>query len=173
MAIGAAPMLLIAAGFVGAIHRRHPGGIVNLLRSHWPLTVVLVYTLAIVASSAFLTAGVVILVIIVHFTGWYIFAERKLAEPPRQASQRITWRTPNEWFKRTHTGFNVFHGGLIALFSGLILFNHYVLRHQPMFIGCQIMDNPLSFLFDFKAFPYWTIIHITLAFAPLPEPKRR
>ncbi len=127
----AAPMLLLAGGFVAAVHRGHPGGIVRLLRSHWPLTVVLACTLVIVASSAFLTAGVVTIVIIIHFTGWYIFAARRLAEQPPQASQGITWRTPNEWFKRTYTGFNVFHGGLVVFFSGLILFNHYAAPDTP------------------------------------------
>jgi hypothetical protein len=173
MAALASPLLLIAAGLVRAIHRRHPGGIVDLLRSHWPLTIVLGSTLGVVASSAIFTPGILILLIILHFTAWYIFAARRLAEQPARASQGITWRTPNEWFKRTYTGFNVFHGGLIALFSGLILFNHYVLRHQYMCIGGHWMENPLSFLLDFKAFPYWTVIHITLAFTPLPEPKRR
>ena len=173
MAAVALPALLIAAGLLGAIHRRHPGGIGDLLRSHWPLTVILGFILAIVASSAFLSPGIVIIVIIAHFTGWYVFAACRLAEQPPQVSQGITWRTPNEWFKRTYTGFNVFHGGLIALFSGLILFNHYVLAHRPMTIAGHLMDNPISFFLDFKAFPYWTIIHVILAFAPLPEPKRR
>jgi hypothetical protein len=173
MAALALPMLLIAAGLVGAIHRRHPGGIVHLLRSHWPLTVVLASTLAIVASSALLTPGIVMLVVLIHYTGWYIFAACKLAEQPPQASQGITWRTPNEWFKRTYTGFNAFHGGLIALFFGLILFNHYILGHARMTIAGHTMENPLSLLLDFRAFPYWTIIHVTLSFAPMPAPKRR
>jgi hypothetical protein len=173
MAIVAAPLLLIAATLVGAVERRHPGGVFSLLRSHWPLTVVLVWTLAIVASSALLTSGILILVILIHYTGWYLFAACNLATQPPAASAGITWRTPNAWFKRTFVGFNVFHGGLIVLFSGLILFNHYALGHANMYVAGRVVDNPISFLLDFKAFPYWTIIHITLAFAPLPEPKRR
>jgi hypothetical protein len=173
MAALAAPQLLISAKIAWTAHCSHPGGLISFLRSHSPLTTVLAFWLGVALTGAVFGTGIILLLILIHFTGWYGFAAQGLAQQSRAAEKRITWRTPTEWFKRTYIGFNVFHGGLIALFAGLILFNHYALAHCSMTIAGHEMENPLSFLFDFKAFPYWTIIHITLAFAPLAEPKRR
>jgi hypothetical protein len=173
MAASSVPLLCVSAFCASQIQRRHEGGIWNLLSSHRPVAIILGGTSALALFSIVVGTPMMNFVILTHFTGWFIFATTGISKQPKEVQQSITWRTPNEWIRRNMVGFWVFHGGLAALFFGLIAVNHWVLAQQPMTIGGKTFPNVLTILFCRDSLYYWTIVHVTMGFLPKPAPKRR
>ena len=120
-------------------------------------------------------AGMEILnfIVLIHFTGWFIFATKSISSQPKAVQQAATWRQPNQWIRVNMLGFWVFHGGLAVLFFGFVAMNHWVFAQRPLTIDGLTLSNPLTVLFGRHSFNYWTIAHVTLGFLPKPAAKRR
>ena len=128
-------------------------------------------TFLLAAGSTLAGSWLLDLVILTHFTGWFIFAVDGILKQPREVRQKITWRQPSDWIRRNLLGFWVFHGGLAAIFFLLIAVNHWVFAQADLSIGGHEMRNPLNLLFSSESLYFWTLAHLTLAFMPKPEIK--
>jgi hypothetical protein len=124
-------------------------------------------------SSVVVGTWILNVVILIHFTGWFIFATAGIAAQPREVQRAATWRTPDAWFRRNLAGFWVFHGGLAVLFLACIMANHWLFAQQPLTISGSTWANPLTVLFSSGSLFYWTIAHVTLGFLPKPAAKRK
>jgi hypothetical protein len=173
MAATSLPFALLAAVTWWGIQRQHPGGAVALLRSHRPMATILGCYFVAAVSVAVVGLWIIHVAILLHFIGWYVFAAQEIDKTPRDVQGAITWRTPDQWFRRNLTGFHVFHGSLIALFFGLAAFHHWGMAEMPMTVAGYTLPNILWAVSAKNAFYYWTIMHITLAFMPKPAAKRR
>ena len=173
MLASATPFIGVGAFAVARIQRQQQGGLFNLLMSHPPLSIILVATISIALSS--IVAGMEILnfIVLIHFTGWFIFATKSISSQPKAVQQAATWRQPNQWIRVNMLGFWVFHGGLAVLFFGFVAMNHWVFAQRPLTIDGLTLSNPLTVLFGRHSFNYWTIAHVTLGFLPKPAAKRR
>jgi hypothetical protein len=112
-------------------------------------------------------------VIMIHFTGWFVFAVEGIRKQTKEVERSITWRTPNQWIRRNQLGFWCFHGGLAAMFFLLIAMNHWYFAQQPLAIGGQTFSNPLTTLFCREHFYSWTLSHVTLGFLSKPAAGKR
>lgn len=173
MLASSAPFACVAAFALSKIQRAHRGGLVDLLMSHTPLSIILGSTVVVALSSVFIGTWVLNVVILMHFTGWFIFTTAGICKQPQAVQQAVTWRTPNQWIRQNLLGFWVFHGGLALMFLGLIAANHWLLAQRPVTFRAMTLPNPLTVLFCANNFFYWTIIHCTLGFLPKPKPARR
>lgn len=173
MLASSAPFLCVAAYAASKIQRAHRGGLIDLLMSHTPLSIILGSTVVVALSSVFIGTWVLNVVILMHFTGWFIWTTANICKQPREVQQAVTWRNPNEWIRQNLLGFWVFHGGLALMFFGLIAVNHWLLAQRPLSFHALELPNPLTALFCANSFFYWTIIHCTLGFLPKPKPVRR
>jgi hypothetical protein len=173
MFASSAPLLFVSAICAARIQSQHRGGIFDLLASHRPLSVILGCTVVLALFSIVAGIGMLNFLILIHFTGWFIFATAGIAKEPKEKQRAVTWRQPNLWIRQNMVGFWVFHGGLAAMFFALIALNHWVFAERPMTIRGATFANPLTILFSQSSFYYWTIFHVTLGFLPKPAPKRR
>lgn len=173
MAASALPFALVAVAACWRIQSKHTGGLIELLMSHKPLSIIVAGTVAVVLSAVVFGTWVLNYIILMHFTGWFLFAVAGIRKQPRNVRRAVTWRTPNQWIRRNLVGFWVFHGGLALLFFLLIALNHWVLSQQPIVVGGRTMSNPLTILFSEHSLYYWTIAHVTLGFLPKPAARRR
>ena len=167
------PFAMIGVVIAAWIHRLHPGGLIQLLKSHRPFSIILATYLGFALLSVVGSAGVLFVLILVHFVGWFVFAANSIAAKPKEVQQAATWRTPDKWIRENLTGFLVFHTGLIALFFGLIALNHWGLNAQQLTVMGADIGNPFTLMLDKNAFVYWTVVHLVLAFMPKPAAKRR
>jgi hypothetical protein len=173
MLASAAPFFGVGALAVARIQRQHRGGLFNLLMSHTPLSIIVLATVSIALSSLVIGTAVLNFIILIHFTGWFIFATKSISSQPKAVREAATWRKPNQWVRANLLGFWVFHGGLAALFFGLVAVNHWGFAQRPMTFQGLTLANPLTFLFSEHSLYYWTIAHCTLGFLPKPAAKRR
>jgi hypothetical protein len=168
-----APFLLGALISGRHIQRTYSDGVLGLLKSHPPLTFITLGTVVLAYSAVLVGGWVINVVILTHFVGWIVFTVNAIRRQPIQAQRSVTWRTPDQWFRRNLVGFAVFHGGLALLFFALIAWNHWGLAQTRMSVQGMAVANPLSLLFGKSALLYGTIAHVTLAFVPLSKPARR
>lgn len=130
-----------------------PGGVKGFWTDNKPVLLVVLYMTLIILASPLVGPWTYNLLILSHFVGWYFFASRRLAKIPKQA-------TPNDglwkWFRGSVSGFQVMHLGFAALFLILVLVSHYA----------QANTGVLGMLLSGNAFYYWTVIHVTISFAP-------
>ena len=167
------PFLSMCVLAVWRIQRSHAGGLVHLLKSHKPLAVILAGYVLVGASLPIFGFWLVFVLILLHFTGWFVFAHVGLANQPADKKDEITWRTPNQWICKNLVGFWVFHGGLAVMFLILILIESWTVSDKSMVIGGMELSHPLTIPCSRQSFYYVTLFHITLAFIPKPAPKRR
>ncbi|PWT83251.1 MAG: hypothetical protein C5B44_00880 [Acidobacteria bacterium] len=133
--------------------RQFPEGGRGFWKDNKPVLLVLLYTSLIILASPLLGAWIFNLLILSHFVGWYFFASRRLAGLPRQSAREDgLWR----WFRGSVTGFQRLHLGTAAIILVLIFINYVFLS------GTGIINT----LFSANAFYYWTVIHVTISFAP-------
>lgn len=147
-------MLFLLALF-GARHflKKYPGGLNGFWRENRPILLVVIYTALIILASPLVGPWTYNLLILSHFVGWYFFASRRLQTLPKQATpQEGLWK----WVRGSVGGFQRLHLGLAAVFFVVLLVNHYFLSETGF----------VSLLFGGSAFYYWTVIHVTISFAP-------
>lgn len=146
-------LLPICLVWLWRLFGKFPGGIRGFYRDNKPILLVLLYSSLLILVSLLLGAWIFNLLILSHFVGWYFYASRRLATLPRQATPEDgLWN----WFRGSVAGFQRLHLGMAALFLILMLSNYFFLPETV------IMDK----LFSANAFYYWTVIHVTISFAP-------
>lgn len=133
--------------------RKFPGGLRGFSSDNKPILLVLLYSTLSVLAAPVLGAWVFNFLILTHFVGWYFYASRQLATRPKQST-----RTDNlwTWLRGSVAGFQRLHLGVAAAFLIVILINHFV-RTDTGIVNTLLGAN---------AFYYWTVIHVTISFAP-------
>jgi hypothetical protein len=143
------PILLVCCISLWRVVRRFPG----VLTYNRPVLFVLIFSSLIFLVSPLLGIWTYHLLVLSHFVGWFFYASRRLALLPKQSDWREgTWR----WVRNSVSGFRMLHVSVAAMFFILILIC-YLFSDKPAF---------LNIIVNSKAFYYWTIIHVTISFAP-------
>jgi hypothetical protein len=149
--IWGSPILLVCCINLWRAVRRFPGA--GVLTYNRPVLFVLIFPSLIFLVSPLLGVWTFHLLVLTHFVGWYFYASRRLAVLPKQSH----WRAgPWRWIRSSVTGFRTLHVSVAVLFFILILFS-YLFSDKPVF---------LNIIVNSKAFYYWTLIHVTISFAP-------
>lgn len=133
--------------------RRFPDGRRGFISDNRPILLVLSYSVLIILLSPLLGVWIYNLLILSHFVGWYFYASRRLSTIPKQAepSQGL-WK----WFRGSTAGFQRLHLGAAAIFLIVIFVNYFFLPDTGV----------VATLFSANAFYYWTVIHVSVSFAP-------
>lgn len=147
--------ILLLAALFGLRHflKKYPGGFGAFWRENKPILLVLIYTALIILISPLVGPWTYNLLILSHFVGWYFYASRRLEAIPKPATPRDgLWK----WVRGSVSGFQSLHLGLAAVFFVILLVNHYLLFETSI----------ISLFLGGNAFYYWTVIHVTISFAP-------
>lgn len=153
----AGPLPLLAVGaFVWWLLRRARarGGAWAFVRTHRPVFVVFGGIFLLILLDLVLH-GKVRAIVTLHVTAWYVFTMHALARrpPPTPTPRTLSWR----WMRTTRPGFAFLHVGLFVLVAaGCALWAY----------GFDNTSSPAWALLSRDAFPYWTIMHITMSFLP-------
>ena len=136
--------------------RARQGGLLAFARAHRPLLVVYGGTFLLIFLGVLLT-GRLSLIVAIHVAAWYVFATRQLRAqgPPTPRPRPFTWA----WVRRTNAGFQTLHVGLFVLLMGAGWLWAYGFANDPA-------ERGLWALVSRDAFPFWTIMHVTLSFTP-------
>ncbi len=146
-------LLLIALFGLWHFLKKYHGGLAAFWNENKPILLVLIYTSLIILASPLVGPWTYNLLILSHFVGWYFFASRRLETIPKQATlQDGLWK----WMRGSVSGFQRLHLGLAAVIFVILLVNHYLL----------LDTSGINLLFGGSAFYYWTVIHVTISFAP-------
>lgn len=89
------------------------------------------------------------LIILIHGLTWLVYTHRKLSENPIQATG------PWSWLRATPRGFLTLH--LLAISAALMLFALRTHLWQRTGLVCHLVSKTW--------FPYWSLMHIAMAFA--------
>lgn len=159
-ALGILPAVLVmlAVHAVRArLDRRFPGGAAGFVRAHRPIFFVFLGIPLLIAFDA-LTFGAAYMIVTLHVVAWYVFTMHQLKERAATApspARPLTWA----WVRSTPAGFNTLHLGLVALVVAAGIVWAYGFKNDPG-------QGALYVLLDRGAFPYWTIMHVTISFVP-------
>lgn len=158
-ALGTVPLLLIvldALRLKRRCDRDFPGAFPEFLRRHRPILrvclgiglVILLEVLVRQKSRALVT---------LHVTAWYVFVMYQFGRRPAPvpAPSRFSWA----WMRSTPGGFSFLHVGLAALTLLGCAVAAYGFRNDAAWFQLVLSR---------EAFPYWTIMHITISFVPKP-----
>lgn len=124
-------------------------------RRHRPLVAVLVGVYAVFFASLALTGRFYGLVA-THVVIWYVFTLRRLhASRPTPAPRAFTWA----WVRATPAGFHTLHLGLLGLLAAAGATWAFAYGNDRSMTGFRL-------LLARDAFPYWTLVHVTLSWMP-------
>lgn len=157
--IGLLPLALVMLGFArwrAGIERHHEGGLRAFLRTHRPMLVVYGGILAVLLFDILVNRRAYAIVTL-HVAAWYVFvlagqARRPAPSPPPQA---FSW----SWMRSTPAGFNTLHLGLLGLVMAAALVWAYGFGNDPALSAFHLVLGK-------DAFPYWTIMHVTVSWMP-------
>jgi hypothetical protein len=149
-------VLFAAARWHRRIDRTHAGGVRAFLRTHRPMLLVYGGILAVLALDIVVNRRAYAIVTL-HVAAWYVFvlASYRRRPAPTPAPQPPTWR----WVRSTPSGFNAFHLGVLALVIVGAVVWAYGFRNDAALTAMNVV-------FSREAFPYWTIMHITISWLP-------
>ena len=153
------PLLLVVVAAVRwhrRIARTHPGGMRAFLRTHRPMLLVFGGIVAVLLLDILVTHRAYAIVSL-HVTAWYVFviASFRRRPSPTPAPAPATWR----WVRTTRSGFNVFHLGVLSLLIVGALVWAYGFRNDAALSAMNVVLSR-------EAFPYWTIMHVTISWLP-------
>jgi hypothetical protein len=157
--LGALPIVAVAVG-AALVARRYgrerPGGWRAWVAENRPIFVVFV-GIFLVLMFDLATTGLVYAIVTLHVTAWYVFILRQNAAKASSAPAPPRWS--GRWLRATNAGFNVVHLGiaLLVVLAGLVW--AYGFGNSPTQTG-------LRWLLSREAFPYWTIMHVTVSWIP-------
>jgi hypothetical protein len=129
--------------------RRQHGSLREALVIHSPLVVVYGGLIVVLILGMAFGAASFNLIIIIHAGAWLVFIYHQLGQQPVLSS----WN-PWTWLRRTPTGFLVLHIGLIAVLVVLMALRVHAWERTGLI--CQLLEG--------KNFPYWSLMHISMAF---------
>ena len=148
---------------IGAVHaaRRHydrtrEGGVAGFVRQNRPMLFVFGGILAVLFLDLAVT-GRVYAIVTLHVTAWFVFVNHQMGKrpPPDPAPRPMSWT----WLRKTRVGFNVLHLGIFAL----IALAAWAWAYWSASSG---QNEGAWMLLSREAFPYWTIMHVTISFLP-------
>ncbi|MGQ0614402.1 MAG: hypothetical protein ACT4PV_11755 [Planctomycetaceae bacterium] len=157
--LGLLPMLAFAGcawWLVRRARRVYPGGVRAFLQGHRPILRVFAGIFLLILIDLVLYGKIRALVTL-HVTAWYVFTVQMLDRRPAAASapRTLGWT----WMRTTRAGFVFLHVGLfVAVTVGCAVWA-WGFRNAPS-------QHAFRLLLSREAFPYWTILHITLSFLP-------
>ena len=135
-------------------HAMFPGGVGAFARAYRPILMVFL-AVPLVLILDILITGRVYAIVTLHVTAWYVFVDRTLAARPPPAARPTGWA----WWRSTRAGFNLIHGAVVVALLGAGIIWAYGFRNNPELTGFRA-------LLSREAFPYWTIMHVTVSFVP-------
>ena len=113
-----------------------------------PLLAVYGATFALVVVGSFFGSVGLNLIILIHVTTWLVFVTYQLRKSPVRPDNLWTW------LRRTPAGFLCLHLGLTAV----------VLVLMALRVYCWGRTGWLSVCLAGSSFPYWSLLHIAMAF---------
>jgi hypothetical protein len=151
-----AVVLVLHGLFLRHLARTYAGGWRGFFRLHRPVLLVYAGVLGVLLLDI-LISGRAYAIVTLHVTAWYVFTWRQLRSrpPPQPPPAPATWR----WLRGTPRGFDVLHVGLVLvtlLAAGLWAWGF---RNDPAL-------GPFYVTLSRDAFPFWTIMHVTLSWMP-------
>ncbi|MDJ0975904.1 MAG: hypothetical protein QNJ98_15705 [Planctomycetota bacterium] len=158
-ALGVLAVVLVA----GACHltkrswdKRYEGGALGFVRLHRPLFFVFGGILAVLVLDIILN-GRAYAIVTLHVAAWYVFVTRGFAKrpAPNPVPKAGTWR----WMRSTRRGFLYLHNGLFVVIVAAAVLWAYGFHNSSE-------QSALWVLLSKDAFPYWTIMHVTISFVP-------
>jgi hypothetical protein len=158
-ALGVAPVVAVLLAVARLVRRWRAAGLGPagaFLNAHAPVVRVFLGSFAIIFIGLLfgLRSHTIILL---HVSAWYVFSVRGLmkrrAPEPRPAAG--SW----SWIRSTPAGFTFLHAGLVVLMVIGAGVWAYAFHGDPRLLGFR------AFL-DSKSFAYWTIVHVSVSFAP-------
>ena len=160
-ALGALPLVALALAACvlrQRIARMPSGSMGRFLRAYRPIFLIC-GGIALFILVEILIQGRSRALVTLHVTGWYVFVLHQLRRrpPPLPAPPRFSWA----WMRSTPGGFSFLHVGLAAAALLGCAVAAYGFRNDPSRAWFQLVLSP-------DAFPYWTIMHITISFVPKP-----
>ena len=158
-ALGAAPLVALVITIVllrRYYRRRYAGGVLEFVRAHRPIFVVFGGLLGLILLDL-VVSGRIHSIVTLHVTAWYVFVMRGFGKrpPPDPPPRRFTWK----WMRTTRAGFAFLHVGLLVATLIAAAVWAYAYGNAPSAYG-------LSVFVSRDAFPYWTIMHVTISFLP-------
>ena len=159
MGMGVAAILICVAAVHAA--RRHydrtrEGGVAGFVRRNRPMLFVFGGILVVLFLDLAVT-GRVYAIVTLHVTAWFVFVNHQMGKrpPPSPAPKTLSWK----WMRATRVGFNVLHLGIFALIVAAAWAWAYL-------SGSSGVNQGAWTLLSREAFPYWTIMHVTMSFVP-------
>ena len=154
---------LALLGLIAAIHmtrrswdRRHEGGALGFLTRNRPIFVVFGGIMAVLILDIIIN-GRAYAIVTLHVATWYVFVMHGYSKRPAPdpTPKRFSW----PWMRSTKNGFNALHTVLVVGIVLLAVLWAYGSRNSPD-------QASLWVLLSKDAFPYWTIMHVTISFTP-------
>jgi hypothetical protein len=157
--LGLLPVVLVVAAallYKRRCDRLHEGGLWRFLARNRPILLVYLGIYAVLMAGIALT-GRVYAIVTLHVVAWYVFTIYQLARRPAPPvpPRPFTW----PWMRGTVAGFNFLHLGLAAVVIAAAAVWAYA-------FGNSYRQDALRVLLSRESFPYWTILHVTVSFAP-------
>ncbi len=142
--------LVAVARVAGRWSRAADGGAASFFRLNRPIYLVFAGTLLILVAQRLYS------IVILHVAAWYVFSLRQLKKrpPPDPAPRPWSWT----WVRTTPAGFRWLHIGSAVLLLAAGVVWAYGFRNNPAL-------TPFAILLDTNAFPYWTILHVSVSFS--------
>jgi hypothetical protein len=153
--VAAALLLVLAAGRRAGVRGR--AGWRAYLAAHRPIVFVYAGAYVVLFAGMALT-GRMYAIVATHVLVWWVFALRQMAKrPPAPRPRPLTWR----WFRETPLGFNVLHVGVLVAVIAAAAVWAFAFRNDPRMSAMRVLVSK-------EAFPYWTLMHVTLSWVPRP-----
>jgi hypothetical protein len=146
---GTAALLTATAWACWRVGRLVRGDWHGLAATHRPLLVVYAGLLALLLLGTLLGSVGLNLVILLHVTAWLVFVHYQLGRRP-PAPSRGLW----PWLRTSPAGFVVLHLAAVGLFLLLMALRVHVWQRSGW----------VSDLVARSSFPYWSLMHISMAF---------
>lgn len=128
--------------------REEHGGLAPAVAAHAPLLLVYAGLLLILLIGTVCGSVAFNFIILVHAGSWFLFIHSRLGERPAPAGGGL-WA----WLRGTPAGFIVLHAGVVVAILALLALRVHVWERSGL----------VSQLLAASSFPYWSLMHITIA----------
>jgi len=156
--IALAPMVLLGGAYVAVLRRsaRRLGfsGAGQLMSTYHTMFRIMFGVAGVLGLALIVTQRAYPLALF-HFVAWYVFASYQFDRNPPKQDPTGRWL----WMRTTVSGFKTLHIGLVLALMAVGLY--WTLALDP-----TDTSSWLTKLIAPAAFPYWTVMHITISFIP-------
>ena len=128
---------------------QHYGTLKSAVTLHMPILMVYGGILTVLLAGTAIGAVSFNLIILIHAGAWFVFTTHQLRNRPAPQSKNL-WT----WIRHTPSGFITLHLAVIGFILVMTAMRVYVWQRVGF----------VSELFDGENFPYWSLMHISMAF---------